>query len=387
MPSFPCTDEDIQRSMEEVERRLASLHRALDENDGVSRRHVATAVLRERNANVDVGMSGKPKQPLGSRAEGTSSVGSVRHMVEMAKMTSAPPSEPARPALPAHRPVPSPSPSPPESSSLASPSPTPHLRAAPAPYAQTARVLRQDVDAPADRGGLLLAAAESRLRKQERGTPVSPFAPQRKSPTPTPAPSPDGEGQCSPLPTAPLMTEAPSPLNLQEKPSVCRRIRADSDEQTPHTNDPGAKKPKSVSFSDGTVREISSASHTSAPELPRPMSDACTVRVKVSGAELFALLRMREVITSDANSEEHRLPPQPCHTMMVSEEEHRQLLALRRTLQMSRPSKESGHAASNSAHTKRVTRSKKPSRIGSVCSEASTKPDLDRPVFKSRWEL
>jgi hypothetical protein len=54
--------------------------------------------------------------------------------------------------------------------------------------------------------------------------------------------------------------------------------------------------------------------------------------VTLSGAELFAILRLRGVISSHGQTGEHLLPLTCCHSMYLSSAEYGQLLQLRELL-------------------------------------------------------
>jgi hypothetical protein len=52
----------------------------------------------------------------------------------------------------------------------------------------------------------------------------------------------------------------------------------------------------------------------------------------LSGAEVFAVLRLRGMITSQGITGEHMLPTTQCHSMQLTTGEHAQLLQLRELL-------------------------------------------------------
>jgi hypothetical protein len=54
--------------------------------------------------------------------------------------------------------------------------------------------------------------------------------------------------------------------------------------------------------------------------------------VLLSGAEVFAILRLRGIISSEGNTGEHLLPPVRCHRMVLTPGENGQLLQLREAL-------------------------------------------------------
>jgi hypothetical protein len=56
------------------------------------------------------------------------------------------------------------------------------------------------------------------------------------------------------------------------------------------------------------------------------------IKVALSGAEVFALLRLRGVIVSSGDTGERLLPPNRSHTMMLAEDEFKQLKQLRASL-------------------------------------------------------
>ncbi|SCU67787.1 uncharacterized protein TEOVI_000858700 [Trypanosoma equiperdum] len=68
------------------------------------------------------------------------------------------------------------------------------------------------------------------------------------------------------------------------------------------------------------------------PVLPRKTAPQRTVLDILTGAELFALLRLRGVIVSRGDTGEYLLPEARCHSVYLSPEEHRQLLDLRTKL-------------------------------------------------------
>lgn len=57
-----------------------------------------------------------------------------------------------------------------------------------------------------------------------------------------------------------------------------------------------------------------------------------SVKAALSGAEVFALLRLRGVIMSSGDTGERLLPPTRSHSMMLSEDEFQQLKQLRASL-------------------------------------------------------
>ncbi|KAG5470562.1 hypothetical protein LSCM1_01806 [Leishmania martiniquensis] len=75
-----------------------------------------------------------------------------------------------------------------------------------------------------------------------------------------------------------------------------------------------------------------SVQQTAARPKPISLNVEATILCAVTGAELFALLRMRGLIESEGNTEEYRLPPARCHRLYVTPEEHRQLKLLRQSL-------------------------------------------------------
>ncbi|GET91498.1 hypothetical protein, conserved [Leishmania tarentolae] len=75
-----------------------------------------------------------------------------------------------------------------------------------------------------------------------------------------------------------------------------------------------------------------SAVRTTTRRKPISLNVEATILCPVTGAELFALLRMRGLIDSEGDTEEYRLPPVRCHRLYVTAEEHRQLKLLRHSL-------------------------------------------------------
>ena len=67
---------------------------------------------------------------------------------------------------------------------------------------------------------------------------------------------------------------------------------------------------------------------------PISLNVEATILASVSGAELFALLRMRGLIDSEGDTEEYRLPLARCHRLYVTADEHRQLHLLRQSMQV-----------------------------------------------------
>ncbi|CBZ36899.1 hypothetical protein, conserved [Leishmania donovani] len=80
------------------------------------------------------------------------------------------------------------------------------------------------------------------------------------------------------------------------------------------------------------ARSRKSAPKAAARPKPISLNVEATILCPVTGAELFALLRMRRLIDSEGDTEEYRLPPVRCHRLYVTAEEHRQLKLLRQSL-------------------------------------------------------
>ncbi|CBZ29550.1 conserved hypothetical protein [Leishmania mexicana MHOM/GT/2001/U1103] len=80
------------------------------------------------------------------------------------------------------------------------------------------------------------------------------------------------------------------------------------------------------------ARSCMSAPRAAARPKPISLNVEATILCPVTGAELFALLRMRGLIDSEGDTEEYRLPPVRCHRLYVTAEEHRQLKLLRQSL-------------------------------------------------------
>lgn len=67
-------------------------------------------------------------------------------------------------------------------------------------------------------------------------------------------------------------------------------------------------------------------------EMPKPMWVDATVLEHLTGAELFAVLRMRGLVTSCGDTQEYRLPPTQCHRLYLTPYESEQLADLRAAL-------------------------------------------------------
>ncbi|CAG9580253.1 conserved hypothetical protein [Leishmania major strain Friedlin] len=80
------------------------------------------------------------------------------------------------------------------------------------------------------------------------------------------------------------------------------------------------------------ARSRKSAPKPAARPKPISLNVEATILCPVTGAELFALLRMRGLIDSEGDTAEYRLPPVRCHRLYVTAEEHRQLKLLRQSL-------------------------------------------------------
>ncbi|XQJ29693.1 hypothetical protein NXY56_005752 [Leishmania guyanensis] len=79
-------------------------------------------------------------------------------------------------------------------------------------------------------------------------------------------------------------------------------------------------------------RPYRSSSKAAVRQKPISLNVEANILCAVTGAELFALLRMRGLIESEGDTEEYRLPPARCHRLYVTTEEHRQLKLLRQSL-------------------------------------------------------
>lgn len=96
----------------------------------------------------------------------------------------------------------------------------------------------------------------------------------------------------------------------------------------PTRNDPAAKTPLKFAAADGFLLHggASASDATAAAAAPQP--------VLVSGAELFAILRLRGVISTHGSSGEHTLPPTPVHKVLLTANEVSQLASLRKALSL-----------------------------------------------------
>lgn len=63
-----------------------------------------------------------------------------------------------------------------------------------------------------------------------------------------------------------------------------------------------------------------------------PMGPATVCEVALTGAELFAVLRMRRLVDSTGDTEEYKLPSKRCHRMLLTAEEKHQVQLLRQQL-------------------------------------------------------
>jgi hypothetical protein len=127
-----------------------------------------------------------------------------------------------------------------------------------------------------------------------------------------------------------------SGVGSQKRPSASR-LRS---EGRSHAHSRATHRVGSTSPSPSHPRERS----TTGSQLSRPWGSAprtkpislnveATILASVTGAELFALLRMRGLIDSEGDTEEYRLPPARCHRLYVTADELRQLQMLRQSIQ------------------------------------------------------
>ncbi|RNF06229.1 hypothetical protein TraAM80_04052 [Trypanosoma rangeli] len=113
------------------------------------------------------------------------------------------------------------------------------------------------------------------------------------------------------------------------------------------------------------------------PALPLKTTPQRTVLDVLTGAEVFALMRLRGIIVSRGETGESALPEARCHSIYLSHDEHKQLLELRANLQLRSSSamKLNGKRqsrAQRSASTRSSSRSL-PLRQSSSAGRAATK--------------
>ena len=79
--------------------------------------------------------------------------------------------------------------------------------------------------------------------------------------------------------------------------------------------------------------------------------------VKLSGAEVFAVLRLRGIVSSQGVTGEHLLPPTTCHMMYLSQGEYAQLTQLRELLAATAAATSTADASVSPASARRQARS------------------------------
>ncbi|KPI90801.1 hypothetical protein ABL78_0034 [Leptomonas seymouri] len=142
----------------------------------------------------------------------------------------------------------------------------------------------------------------------------------------------DGQGELSRGLTAAL--RSPSATATQQ-----RRPTAASWGERNHGGSRASRRRTSTSPSLSHPRARSgtgSQPFRSSPSAPRSkpisLNVEATILASVTGAELFALLRLRGLIESEGDAGEYRLPPTRCHRLYVTADEHRQLHLLRQSI-------------------------------------------------------
>lgn len=113
--------------------------------------------------------------------------------------------------------------------------------------------------------------------------------------------------------------------------------------------------------SSGELRP-SSPCRAAQPALPLKTAPQRTVLDVLTGAELFALMRLRGVVVSRGETGESALPDTRCHSVYLSPDEHKQLLELRANLRLrsmsARPTEARAQTARGSLGTKSLNRGK-----------------------------
>lgn len=128
---------------------------------------------------------------------------------------------------------------------------------------------------------------------------------------------------------------APQPRRSSTRPQSERHASSNSSNgmwrPRPSTN-PSSSHPRERS-SIGSQPQRGSAAVSAPRSKPISLNVEATILASVTGAELFALLRMRGLIDSEGDTEEYRLPPSRCHRLYVTADELRQLQLLRQSMQ------------------------------------------------------
>lgn len=182
-----------------------------------------------------------------------------------------------------------------------------------------------------------------------RGRPVAPLQPverqimgSRKPPmrfksSPSPAPIRPSHADSAP-PAAIAAAPARRTGTVSRSPSSrgsgsAARSRSGKS-KTPSVHDPWrAQSARSDSASQPWNDRTSVTTERPRVPPPKPLWAEATVLETVTGAELFAIFRMRGLVTSVGSTEEGRLPPTRCHAVYLTTKEHEQLTTLRELLQ------------------------------------------------------
>lgn len=146
--------------------------------------------------------------------------------------------------------------------------------------------------------------------------------------TPTVSAGPSPRASEEPRQQPPIPTETPARRHPRPAPSATPPAAR---QQRPPPRAPP------VTVTTPKRRAVSSAVITTPTEDPNPPAHLVSGGpyrhpVRVTGAEVFAILRLRGIIASDGTTGEHLLPQGLCHTMYVSDDEYEQLAQLRQVL-------------------------------------------------------
>ncbi|KEG15388.1 hypothetical protein DQ04_00091220 [Trypanosoma grayi] len=167
----------------------------------------------------------------------------------------------------------------------------------------------------------------------------------------TPRSSAATEAQCPVRRTAQSSRADPRP----RRPSETRResvSRCSAQQRTA----PTPRRPSTA-----TARR-STSSRAASPALPVRTDPHRTVLDVLTGAEFFALMRLRGVLVSRGETGECTLPDTRCHSVYLSPEEHRQLVELRANLQLRTASMKTSAATRPAGKTLNSRRSSPPTR-------------------------
>lgn len=109
----------------------------------------------------------------------------------------------------------------------------------------------------------------------------------------------------------------------------------------------------------------------------KPQSPDVTVHtIAVSGAELFAILRLRGLIRSEGQTGEHLLPTTPCHTLDLTHSEYTQLVRLRELIGSKSQQQAAAASSIDSSHATRLpSRSRSPPAARPLHSVTGTMPN------------